>query len=343
MLMAGKNLLQQNDPLHTVTLQRIIEGIKNSDGELAHRVAQLRTLKMMDENQYRRLKTQLPYLVTSVFSPAIRRKENFAFAYYFMLDLDHVFASGNNIQTIKKQLSIDKRIVLMFLSPSNDGLKLLFQFANKIHDASYYSIFYKQFALRFAAQHQLEGLIDIKTSDVSRCCFLSHDPDIWVNETVELIDSNQYLDKNDINGFDKIQKAIKEETNLQNEKLETLEIPKSKQVAITDDILFRIKARINPLKARKPEKIAFQPAALELIWGKLTLYLLEMEMPIDKITPISYGRQIHVKAGNLWAELNIFYGKRGFSVVPTTKTGSSADLAKVAHDVLLQFFNEQGF
>lgn len=344
MLMAGKNLTQPNDALFAVSIERIVNGIKKTDGELADRVQQLRVIKLIDAHKYRKVKTQLPYFVCGLFSPAIRRKEHFAFTVHFVIDIDHIAAQGENVDSIKQQLTKDERVVLLFVSPSGDGLKALFRLEKKIHDAAYFSLFYKQFAQRFALQYGLQKMIDLATNDVSRCCFMSNDPALWHNPAAEAIDHDAYLDSKNMMdmGAKELEWKAMIETQQPNasEATELATPTKAAKEELSDEVLDRIKARINPEKAKQiVRKAAYQPAALELVWGRLTTYLIEMEMPIKKITPISYGRQIQVQAGAAWAELNIFYGKRGFSVVPTTKLGSNAALAKVANEVLIQFFN----
>ena len=68
---------------------------------------------------------------------------------------------------------------MAFCSPGADGLKLLFRLEEKCEDEALFSAFYKQFALTFSQKYQLEGVIDTQTSDVTRACFMSYDPEAW--------------------------------------------------------------------------------------------------------------------------------------------------------------------
>jgi hypothetical protein len=151
-----------------------------------------------------------------------------------------------------------------------------------------------------------------------------------------------YLNPDNIDKLDGTLREIKEaDTQRQEQLLLTADKAAAPVVSVLpDDVLLRIKMRINPSLIVKPKKTVPQPGELNVIWEKLEVYLQEMEMPIEKMTPISYGRQIHIKTAMHWAELNIFYGKKGYSVVKTTKTGSSEALANVAFDALQQFFNQ---
>ena len=52
--------------------------------------------------------------------------------------------------------------------------------------------------------------------------------------------------------------------------------------------------------------------------------------------PVPYGLRLDLRQGDETVPLTLYYGKKGFSVVKTTKSGSNADLAEVAKDVLEQ-------
>ena len=83
-----------------------------------------------------------------------------------------------------------------------------------------------------------------------------------------------------------------------------------------------------------------QPEQLHELLQGLTSYLQESGVELRKTEPISYGRKLVVYAGKLMAEINIFYGKRGFSIVKTTKTGSNAELADLVSQLVQQYINE---
>lgn len=74
----------------------------------------------------------------------------------------------------------------------------------------------------------------------------------------------------------------------------------------------------------------------------LSEQLAEFNMQLLEATPISYGRKVKVACDKLWAELNVFYGKKGFTVVRTTKTGSNAELATLAAQIFEQILSMVG-
>ena len=55
-------------------------------------------------------------------------------------------------------------------------------FDYKVEYQRLYSLFYKKFVKSFSEQYDLQQVVDAKTSDVSRACFLSHDKDAFYNE-----------------------------------------------------------------------------------------------------------------------------------------------------------------
>jgi len=94
-------------------------------------------------------------------------------------DLDEL---GNDLPIVRAKLRDSLHILLMFISPSGDGLKCVFRIPSDSsrHRASF----------RAVAEH-VESLTSVKIdrscSNLSRLCFLSHDSDAWVNyRAVEL-------------------------------------------------------------------------------------------------------------------------------------------------------------
>lgn len=88
----------------------------------------------------------------------------------------------------------DNRVVLCFVSPGEDGLKVLFRLKERCYDAGLYSLFYKIFVHDFAQQYNFQQVIDAKTCDVTRACFISVDADAYFNADATPIDLKAYAD-----------------------------------------------------------------------------------------------------------------------------------------------------
>ncbi len=332
MIMSGKNVTQLNDNLTEVSIERLYKGIINPNGPLATQISQLRSLKLIDENQYRRVKTQLPYVVAGIFSPSVRRKENFRYTNYFIIDIDHISAFGHTVDEVKQILNKNPQVLLLFTSPGGDGVKAFFSFNEKMDDPSQYSYFYKLFAASLAGQYHWQGMIDGKTCDVSRCCFVSHDTQAYYNKEAEQINAIEFLGTLDDTGMfgmdEKIKMAENDYLKAFEDKPETTDITAATHLP-SEDVLLQIKQRLNPFMVVRPPRHFEQPAQLEQLFAGIPDYLKEAGVEIKRMSPISYGRQIQVVSEKLMAEINIFYGKKGFSVVKTTKTGSNPQLASL--------------
>lgn len=79
---------------------------------------------------------------------------------------------------IKEQLTKDPYILAMFISPSGNGLKLLIRINGEHHLATFRGL-----ERYFAEQYQLD--IDQSGKDVSRACYVSYDPEIYINDKSE--------------------------------------------------------------------------------------------------------------------------------------------------------------
>lgn len=85
-------------------------------------------------------------------------------------DFDHI----ENPETLKDIFSNEESIQLIFTSPGGEGLKVVLT-DPMVQDT--YEDQYKELAQYFLAKY---NLIADKTSDISRACFLCHDPKAWL-------------------------------------------------------------------------------------------------------------------------------------------------------------------
>ncbi len=334
MLQAGRNITIAGDPLQKVQIEYLYHAIKNPKPDVANRIKQLRIVKNIDTKQYAILKKQLPYMVCGIFNPAVRRTENFAYAAYFMLDIDHIAEKGLEIKTLRERVEADSRVMLSFLSPSEDGLKLLFRLNERCYDAGVFSLFYKLFATDFSKQYALDQVIDTRTSDVTRACFISYDENAHYNPLADAVDINAYV--NTLNPHEmfwekkQMEKAEKEQQALKDKE-------KPPKTDVDSEVVQRIKEILLKTPPRVEKPPAYVPEQLNEIIGELSKYICQTGVEIKEIINISYGKKIRAKVGLKEAEINLFYGKRGFSVVQSPRTGTSAEMNQMLADLVESF------
>jgi hypothetical protein len=104
-------------------------------------------------------------------------------------------------------------------------------------------------------------------------------------------------------------------------------------------MLNKIKSKLNPNYHPKREKNIFVPEQFDEAIPLVTTALQKEDIVIVSVKPINYGKQLKVQMDRYWAELNIFYGQKGFSIVRTTKTGSNAELAALAYQIIDSLLN----
>lgn len=266
-----------------------------------------------------------------MFNPSFRAIANFAYTEYFVVDIDHLSEKNIDLESLRQELQQDDRVVMLFMSPSEDGLKLLFRLSDRCYDAGLYSLFYKKFVKSFSEQYYLQQVVDAKTSDVSRACFLSHDKDAFYNENAQTIDLQQYLNLEDstelFDAKNQLDIEIKEQQKNNNEDV----LPKDPDV----DTMSKIKQLLNPKLAVKKEKQApFIPDELNEIMQGLVDYVQSTGVIVDMVNDISYGKQIKFKMGIKHAEINLFYGKKGFKIVESMRAGTDGELNKLMAELV---------
>lgn len=335
MISCGNNIRSTEENLQKVRVDYLYQCIRVPRTDVAEKIARLRIIKGLDAKMYATQKRELPFFVCGMFTPAFRRKENFAYTEYFVLDIDHVQEKGHDLGELKQRLVSDSRVVLCFVSPGQDGLKLMFKLKSRCYDAGIYSIFYKLFASMFSKQYNLQQVIDDRTCDVSRACFMSIDPDVYYNPVAELVDWEQIVnEQNSMALFENVKQVEEEQHQLGKESAKD-ELVSNEPGAET---MQRIKSLLNPARAKK-EKIKeyFVPGILNDIIGDLKRYIEETGAIVTEIRDISYGKKIGVQVGLKFAEINLFYGKRGFNVVKSPKQGTSEELNAVVAELVTAF------
>lgn len=331
MLMAGKNITQSADPLVKVTTEYLYHALINPKPDIESAIRQLRLVRNIDVKRYQVLKRELPYIVTGIFYPATRKTENFAWANHFMIDIDHLSEKDTTTEAVKEKLSADKRILLMFVSPGNDGIKILFRIDEKIVDSAQYSLFYKIFLQSFSKQYNLEQVTDTRTSDVTRACFMSHDPLAFWNPSADPVVVGNFV--NFDNQYE-IMLLQKEHIKTFTEKPQ----PKTEKTSLETDVLDKIKATLNPEMAKKREKQIFVPEEAERMVDTVVKYMIDKEITTIEVINIHYGKKFRFALNNRQAEINLFYGKRGFTAVISPRIGTNGELNEVCLQLINQLF-----
>ncbi|MDG1432882.1 MAG: CRISPR-associated primase-polymerase type B, partial [Saprospiraceae bacterium] len=324
MLQFGTKITQPGDGLQKITIERLYQGISKPKAILRDKIEQLRIIKEVDEKQYRQLKKYLPYFVCGIFHPAIRRTEHFAAIEYFVLDLDHLVEAELDRQGLMKIIGNLPEVVLAFISPSGDGVKIMLRLSEKCTDAALFSAFYKIFSHQFAERHGLTQVIDYRTSDVTRACFISYDAEAYFNPEASVINLQSYV--KGLN-FDQAESDIKAAQQFIDQQQITQQ--KKDSISLDEDILQQIKSKLNPNARTRKEKQYTESPQVEQVIPILADQLATYNIQLIETQKISYGKKLKLSANKMWAEINVFYGKKGWSVVKTTKSGSHPELAEL--------------
>lgn len=333
MLYFGTAITAPSDPLRPVAIEDLYHSLRNPKPRIRQLVDQLRIMQTLDKSAYKVQKKLLPYLVCAAFKPAIRRRENFLNTEYFIIDLDGV-SNHFSKEALCEKLISDPQLLLLFTSPGGDGLKLLFRLKEKCSDYGLFSAFYKQFIQNLAARFHLHPVMDTATSDVTRACFISYDENAFYNPRANFVDMASY------NAFepDTLWEAAQKATvAFKKEKEKEIDLtPVIKPAALAGDIMIAIRQKLNPDYRRPVKKQYYIPPQVDDYIQKISEELKQFNLQLIESNPINYGRKLKIGTNGIWAEINLFYGSRGFTFVKTTKTGSNGELAELCVQVLEQ-------
>jgi len=103
----------------------------------------------------------------------------------------------------------------------------------------------------------------------------------------------------------------------------------------------KIRATLNPDLAKKKENRppAYVPEILNDIIGSLKEHIEMKGILVKEIRDIQYGKKLSMALGIKEAEINLFYGKKGFSVVKTPRTGTDTELNDLMADIVNEYIN----
>ncbi len=332
MIMFGTNIQSADAPLKKIDESELYNRIVHPEAYVEAKIRQLRIAYQIAPKQYNEQKRTLPYVVCGIFNPPYRNTENFGYTECFIVDIDHLSEKGLTVESVKARIRDDQRILMSFTSPSEDGVKVMFRLRERCYDSGLYSLFYKEFLRRFSEQYQLDQVADKRTSDVTRACFLSVDGDAYFNNNSEPVDMGLYIQQADpLAMFDLMAKQKREEKAIPKEDDSLLSEPDK-------EIMDRIKQRLHPnSRTVRIKPVAFVPEQLNLIIDDLVAYIEDTGLVVSEIIDIQYGKKIRISMGMKLAEINLFFGKRGFSVVKSPRSGTNCELNDITAQLIQSF------
>lgn len=184
-------------PLRSVSLSEIFALIRGEgqDNNLPELIKTLRSLP--DHDQKREFKnTRLPFVIfQGEFSPTRKKARVVRTSDLLCLDLDHI-GTIEQIQDLKERLGRDPDLgsVLLFVSPSGDGLKVVISLKQGIRVSPQDPLFADREikrvfrAVDYYLRTKYNLTIDQACKNIDRTCYLSYDPTAVLYERTDSFD-----------------------------------------------------------------------------------------------------------------------------------------------------------
>lgn len=176
-----KELFKTDIPYH-ISLEKVIERIKIGKSK--------ETIELI-RNGKKELKTKLPCILFSGTFSQRNKKSLIQHSGLMVVDFDHV----TNPLEYKEKLKENKHFIVLFISPSGDGVKGVIKIPPCTSDdhTLYFKCFEKEFNLDF---------LDTGGSNVDRVCFESYDENIYYNKNATIF--NPKLEDKGFNVSDRV-------------------------------------------------------------------------------------------------------------------------------------------
>ena len=202
----------------------------------------------------------------------------------------------------------------------------------RCYDAGMYSMFYKIFVDKFSKLYNIQQIIDSRTCDVTRACFMSMDPNVYYNENSESIDIKEFLNTNDTYT---LFKEVRESGAEITKNLHDVKTGKDPDA----DTMEKIRSQLLKKTYINKSKDIFVPEILNDIIEELKKHIEETGIEVTEIVNIQYGKKIKMKLGTKLAEINLFYGKKGFSVIKSPRTGTNVELNELTMMLIKEYID----
>ena len=159
-------------PLKDTSVLKILDAIQK--GVYKKQIALIRIES--DKSKRNELKSKLPYVTfcgtfTSRSNSNLRKHSGLA-----CLDFDDV----PNLEELRTEINQDSYTFSSFTSPSGDGLKVLVKIPN-VDNNNDYQDYYHELTNHYKKYYTL----DEGTKDIARACYLSYDPELFLNNESE--------------------------------------------------------------------------------------------------------------------------------------------------------------
>lgn len=334
MLMAGRNIRCSTDKLQKVKVEYLYHSIRNPKPEIATMLRLLRTIKDIDATRYSLVKKQLPYFTCATFAPPFLSLENFAYVEHFVIDIQNLEEKGIDIEELRRHLAQDNRAVLIFASPSRNGLKILFSLKERCYDNGIFNVFYNLFMKEFYEKHQLD--MDILTTDtsVTEACFISVDEDAYYNSNAEPIDIDHYIAEENpaylLDSMREMRHVAKENIKMQKSQDKT-----QKEADPGQETLLHIKEVLLGAKSvERDKKSRVESSAFEDLMPGLKQFVEDQGVEMKSVKRLLNARKVQFALGERIAEVNIFRGSKGFFAVQSPIGGNSKEFGKIALEII---------
>lgn len=161
------------------------------------------------------------------------------------------------------------------------------------------------------------------------------DPEAYFNADCDVVDFEALVDLSNPVAISDLRHTLATDTQSEKAKTKTHQ-PKDPDTAVME----QIRQRLNPKQAKPLElQPVVVPAILNDLIDDIKSYIEETGLQVSEVINIQYGKKLRVSLGLKQAEVNLFYGKRGFSVVISPRRGTNSELNDLVAELLRSFID----
>lgn len=146
----GTKLNKKDERVTLTEFSCVIDKIKNGTDGLVGKIAELCKLSTIEERQVYK-PNNLPYFSMCTYHQNHRKNENLSSSQHIVFDLGHL---GKKLDQVRADLLKDPRTYCLFISPSGDGIKMIYTLDRVITDSNVYKQVYEYYFDQFSKTYK---------------------------------------------------------------------------------------------------------------------------------------------------------------------------------------------
>ncbi len=304
-MMLGKLTQSPVQSLEKININQLANLITTPPTGIQDLHYQLQSVLSLNHTRLAKIICRLPYVVMGVFNPPIAETPNFGYSNWLAKSIDNLSNHNLKVNELKKHLTSDPYITMMFTNPDRNGITVIFRLNSPCYDPNQYAVIWFAFMQEFYKANDIQKVINVTQADICNRFYLGWDKDIYINPQALAVDSHKYFNENSLYSFKQFTQKISKEKKE--------ELTAATHGVLTDEQLIHIKQKLG-IKSKLRKNQNEKQQRIQAFLDELTEKFKNNGLTITEIQQLSGVIKVFYRNANQINKLykiNIFFENNG--------------------------------